>query len=117
MAPTVRLPNAHRAVVEPHKLVDYLLNASHPDNGGKAKFFASLGFAENDVDALRAALLALASTGEVVASSHSSHGQKHVVEGWLVAHTGIGRRPVRSVWIVEVGSEAPRLVTAYPGKE
>ena len=24
---------------------------------------------------------------------------------------------VRSVWLVEVGSEAPRLVTAYPGKE
>ena len=26
-------------------------------------------------------------------------------------------RAVRTVWIVDAGSEAPRLVTAYPGKE
>ena len=30
------LPNADRAVIDEPKLVDYLLNASHPDNGGKA---------------------------------------------------------------------------------
>ena len=113
----VKLRNAHLAVVERQKLVDYLLNASHPDNGGKAQFFASLGFHAGDAEPLVAALQGVASEGEMVASAHSVHGEKHVVEGWLVAHTGTGRRAVRTVWIVDAGSEAPRLVTAYPGKE
>ena len=38
------LPNAEKAIVERDKIVDYLLNAAHPDNGGKATFFESLGF-------------------------------------------------------------------------
>lgn len=40
----MKLPNASKAVVERTKLVDYLLNAAHPDNGGKAEFFEKLGF-------------------------------------------------------------------------
>ena len=36
--------NAHLAVVERHKVVGYLLNSAHPDNGGKARFFESFGF-------------------------------------------------------------------------
>src|SRR5262245_37672421 len=42
----MRLPNAERAIVEREKIVDYLLNSAHPDNGGKAQFFFSLGFRE-----------------------------------------------------------------------
>jgi hypothetical protein len=39
MAPSSRkLPAADRAVVELTKVAEYLLNASHPDNGGKARF-------------------------------------------------------------------------------
>ena len=41
--PVKRL-NAHLAVVERHKVVGYLLNSAHPDNGGKARFFESFGF-------------------------------------------------------------------------
>jgi len=40
----LKLPNAERGVVEREKIVDYLLNPTHPDNGGKAEFFFSLGF-------------------------------------------------------------------------
>lgn len=36
----MRLPNAQNAVVDREKIADYLLNPAHPDNGGKAKFFA-----------------------------------------------------------------------------
>lgn len=77
----MKLRNAHLAVVERQKLVDYLLNASHPDNGGKAKFFASLGFYAGDAEPLVAALQGVASEGDMVASAHSVHGEKHVVEG------------------------------------
>ncbi|PYJ37158.1 MAG: hypothetical protein DME84_08500 [Verrucomicrobia bacterium] len=36
--PRVRLPNAKKAIVERGKIADYLLDAAHPDNGGKALF-------------------------------------------------------------------------------
>ena len=41
----MKLPNAEKAVVERTKITDYLLNAAHPDNGGKAEFFGGLGSA------------------------------------------------------------------------
>ncbi len=117
-ADDVKLRNAHLAVVERHKVREYLLNGSHPDNGGKARFFVSLGFSSKDPERLMAALRAVAQNGEVAETARSAHGEKHVVEGWLSAHTEEGRqRPVRTVWIIDSGSDAPRLVTAYPGKE
>ena len=38
------LPNAHLAIVARSKITKYLMNAAHPDNGGKARFFIALGF-------------------------------------------------------------------------
>ena len=46
------LRNAHLALVERHKVLEYLLNAAHPDNGGKAQFFKSLGFIRENAELL-----------------------------------------------------------------
>jgi uncharacterized protein DUF6883 len=113
----VKLRNAHLAVVERHKIVDYLLNSAHPDNGGKAHFFESLGFSVDAMDLLIAALREIAQTGEVVESVETSHGEKYVVDGSLSSQTeGSHSRIARTVWIIDRGLEAPRLATAYPGK-
>jgi len=94
------------------------MNAAHPDNSGKARFFESLGFSIEEPERLMAALRTLAANGGVVENAHSVHGEKYVVEGWLSAHTEASRqRLVRTVWIIDRGREAPRLVTVYPGKE
>jgi len=46
----------------------------------------------------------------------SPHGTKYIVDGRI--DTPSGRAPlVRAVWIVDVGFEVPRLVTAYPCEE
>ena len=83
----------------------------------KARFFESLGFSIEQPERLMAALRALAENGDVVENAHSVHGEKYVVEWWLSAHTGESRRRlVRTVWIIDLGREAPRLVTAYPGR-
>jgi len=37
-ASDVKLPNADLVVVDRAKVVDYLLNEAHPDNGGKRGF-------------------------------------------------------------------------------
>ena len=114
----MRLRNAHLAVVERQKVIDYLLNAAHPDNSGKARFFGSLGFSIDEPERFMAALRAHAQNGRVVESAHSAHGEKYVVEGSLSAHTEeSGQRLVRTIWIIDRSREAPRLVTAYPGRE
>lgn len=40
----MKLPNAHLAFVEPEKITDYLLNATHRYGASKAQFFAGFGF-------------------------------------------------------------------------
>jgi len=112
------LPNAHLAVVDPRKVADYLLNAAHPDNGGKSKFFEGLGYVRSDPSLLVEALKSIAVDGEVVERFESVHGQKYVVDGMLMSHTEQNRsRAIRTVWIVERSTDEPRLVTAYPREE
>ena len=60
----VKLPNAESAVVDRRKVLEYLLNAAHPDNGGKARFFEGLGFSGNDPSPPVAALHGVATSGE-----------------------------------------------------
>jgi len=72
----MKLPNADKAIVERGKLVDYLLNATHPDNGGKAAFFLSLGFSVDRWSALVSAFRRLAGSAEVAKCVESLHGRK-----------------------------------------
>jgi hypothetical protein len=110
------LPSADRAVVDASKMIEYLLNAGHPDNGGKARFFGDLGFSVADPMVFAAALRTQAAAGEVTQEIVSEHGMKYVVDGEIEATDG-RRRLVRTVWIVDRGQELPRLVTAYPQQE
>jgi hypothetical protein len=116
----VKLPNAHLAFVDMRKVTDYLLNAAHPDNGGKASFFASLGYGSAmEAAALIDGLRKIAETGNVIGEEESEYGQKYIVDGLLVSHTDKSwHRATRTVWIVERRhSVSPRLVTAYPRED
>jgi hypothetical protein len=114
----VKLRNPHLAIVDRRKVLDYLLNEAHPDNGGKARFFGLLGYSREDPDPLVRALQDVAEHGDVVSSAESAHGQKYVVDGLMSGHTQESRQwSIRTVWIIDRGVDAPRLVTAYPGKE
>ena len=111
----MKLPNARLALVEREKITDYLLNAAHPDNGGKAEFFTSLGFQREEWEVLVRAFRGLAIATEVTESLESSHGMKYVVEGAIQTPSGRVAR-VRTIWIVDRGRNCPRLVTAYPAE-
>ena len=111
----VRLPNAEKAVVEPDKIADYLLNAAHPDNGGKAAFFESLGFRRVEPELLAKAFQNLARQAEVARATVSPHGLKYVIVGEIESPIGKAAR-VQTIWIVDKGSDLARLVTAYPQK-
>jgi hypothetical protein len=82
------LPNAQLAVVEQEKIVAYLLNPTHPDNGGKATFFQMLGFELDKWSELATALRQLALVGKVVKTVESPHGNKYIVEGRIEAPSG-----------------------------
>lgn len=109
----MRLPNGERGLVERDKVVNYLLNPRHPEGAGKAGFFFSSGFRQEEWHALAEGLLRVAAEGIVAHVVESPHGRKYIVDGPL-------RTPnkqtvlVRTVWIREPGRDRPRLITAYP---
>ena len=107
-----RLPGADRQHIDRRKLTHYLLSAAHPVGRGKARFFAELGFSATDPDLLDAALRVLALDAEAVETQDTGFGIKYIADGQLRGPTATA--PVRTVWIIEHGSETPRFVTAYP---
>jgi hypothetical protein len=109
----MKLPNAKNAVVDREKIVNYLLNAAHPDNGGKAAFFFGLGFRRDDWKLLAISLQKLAETSAVIKNVESPHGRKYILRGNI--ETPSGKTPlVQTVWIIDRDKDAPRLVTGYP---
>jgi hypothetical protein len=61
-------------------------------------------------------LLEMAQQSDDYSVIETAFGVKYVVQGLLVSPNGTSTM-VRAVWIVESGSETPRLVTAYPGTQ
>jgi len=108
-----KLPNANLVVVDRSKVVEYLLNREHSDNGGKADFFIGMGFNPIDWELFAATMRLLALSAVVSSTMESSHGKKYIVDGTIHGPHCI-ERLVRSVWIVDTGETIPRLVTAYP---
>ena len=112
----VKLPGSHLAVVEKEKILDYILNETHPDNGGKAAFFFEIGFTRDDWQNMLIALQRLALTAKVSGKIDSQHGIKYILDGRITSPSG--KKPVvRSIWIVDRDQSTPRLVTVYPHEE
>ncbi|MBI1815548.1 MAG: hypothetical protein HYR72_11260 [Deltaproteobacteria bacterium] len=87
-----------------------------PHTGGKAAFFQALGFDHDNWQAMAEALRKLALIAEVTKRVESHHGWKYVVDGSMEI-AGKRSHSVRTIWIVERGLDAPRLVTAYPHEQ
>jgi hypothetical protein len=109
----MKLPNPDKLLVEREKIADYLLNPAHRYGASKARFFAEFGFRIEEWERLAEALREHGRTHDVVRTRETGFGPRYVVEGEL--NTPSGRRPrVRSVWQMDEGTVAPRLITAYP---
>ncbi|HTA30802.1 MAG TPA: hypothetical protein VK731_09955 [Candidatus Cybelea sp.] len=109
----MKLPNADKAVVEREKIVDYLLNADHRYGASKARFFSKFGFHAAKWERLAQALRRHGQSHEVKRAKETGFGPRYEVEGELNAADGRSPR-VRSVWQLDHGEVAPRLITAYP---
>src|SRR3989442_818414 len=107
----MKLPNADNAVVEREKILDYLLNPEHRYGASKARFFAQFGFRREAWEILAARLREHGQVHEVSRQKQTGFGPRYEVEGDLIAPDG--RRPrVRTVWQLDEGQVAPRLITA-----
>jgi hypothetical protein len=110
----VKLPNADRAVVQPEKVRDYLLSPLHPIGRFKAAVFGSIGFSGEQWRNLQLWLLELSRSGDATPGQESAHGQKFEIRATLVEPNG-RTLAIVSVWMVLVGEDFPRFITAFPG--
>jgi hypothetical protein len=112
---SMKLPNALLAVVEREKVVDYLLNRAHRYGASKAEFFSRYGFVLEKWELLAQALLEHGQKHDVTNVTETGFGPRYQIDGEL--HAPDGRAPrVRTVWQLDRGQLAPRLITAYPGE-
>jgi len=111
----MKLPNAHLAVIERGKIVDYLLNPSHRYGGSKAAFFSKQGFTVRNWPLMARALHDHGERNPVAKMAQTGFGPRYQVDGRLC--TPRGQAPhVRTIWQFDEGQLAPRLITAYPLK-
>ena len=109
----MRIPNADKLRIDETKIKDYLLNTSHPDGSSKAVFFMRFGFNLENWQGLSRALKNHAAANEVASTVESDYGIRYSIDGKL--ETPDKRNPmVRTVWIIEKGDMAPRLITVHP---
>ena len=79
----MKLPNLENVLVEEAKITAYLL--SEENSGGKSAFFMAFGFALDDQETLKDALIQHASTYEIKRSFETAHGVKDIIEGEMQA--------------------------------
>jgi len=107
------IPNAENAVVDIRKLRDYCLNPEHDKGKDKARLFSSiLGMTTDNAEELRQIILKVVKTHQVRLGRRDEFGQRYTLDftlKWQNKSTTI-----RSAWIIEEGSDVPRLTTCYP---
>ena len=107
----MKLPNSEKAIVEIAKLRDYSLNPEHRSGGHKARVFrAALGLTRDDAEWVRAELR-IAREGDAAIAEPTPFGQVFVLDAELVFHERVAI--VRTAWIIENGTDFPRLVSCY----
>lgn len=106
----VKLPCSQWAEVSIDKLRDYCLNPAHEEGRNKAKGFASrLGITASERLALRAWLLEAARGEVALPLPGDQYGQRFAIDFPVVWQRR--RAVVRSLWILERGTSAPRLTS------
>ena len=110
------LPNRNDCVIPDEKIHIYLLNLNHQKGKSKAKFFNNFGFNIENANKFIIALKNHAINRPVVAKKENNFGIKYTLRCLL--ETPDGRNPcIDTIWIIELLTNQPRLITAYPAKQ
>lgn len=107
------VPYSENAVVDLKKLRDYCLCPSHSEGKHKARVFLSkVGMSTSDAEALRRILLKVVRSHVAQIGYGDAYGQRYQVD--FILQWQQKPVPVRSAWILEHGSNVPRLISCYP---
>ncbi len=107
------IPNAENAVVDIRKLRNHCLNLEHDDGKHKARLFSSiLGMTADNAEELRQILLEVVKVQEAQLGRRDEFGQRYTLD--FIIEWQNRSATLRSGWIVEHGSEFPKLTTCYP---
>lgn len=107
------IPNSENAVVNIRKLRDYCLNLKHDQGKHKARLFLTiLGMTAEDAEYLQSKLFEVVRTNEAKLGRRDRFGQRFTLD--FVIEWQNRSAIIRSGWIVEEGSNIPRLTTCYP---
>jgi hypothetical protein len=107
------LPNFANAQIDPNKITNYALNSNHPVGGNKAKVFESaLGFNQSNANQLTAAIRQKLPRSQAVPGIRDQYGQRFTVDMRITGPNG-NTVTVRTAWIIDAGSNVPRLTTTY----
>ncbi|WP_157517413.1 DUF6883 domain-containing protein [Micromonospora rifamycinica] len=103
-------PGFENVEIDKRKISEYVMNAGHPDGRHTFRVINSAtGLTAGDADQIEAQIRAGVRNGTPVAGKSDEHGQRWSVD---VPVTGpAGAMTVRTGWIVEPGSDQPRLTT------
>src|SRR3954467_642218 len=105
----MKIPFPYSLRVDQSKITGYLLNET--SGRGKATFFLRLGFRIGNWETFANALKSQAAANEVVSVVDSPYGKRYSIDGTIETPDNREPRPrIRSVWILETGSDAPRLI-------
>ena len=104
-----------KAIIEPNKLVKYLLNPTHQRGRTKAAFFHNYGFTGDNWQALADLLYSHVKDGNAEVVEITKYGTLFKAAGMITSST---KRTIilQSIWLVDNGKNIPRFITAYPIK-
>lgn len=107
------LLNADKALIDPRKLMSYVLNPAHPVGGNKAKVFeAALGFTQSNADDLIAKIKIGVVSYPAQLLQKDNFGQRMAVDLPITGENG-NTAIVRTGWIYVNDSNIPRLTTVF----
>lgn len=107
------IPNAASAIIATEKLRAYLLNPLHKRGGAKARLLASLGYRSEAPQVLESDLRRQRLSLDASCSSQNAYRVTYEIEGPIVTPSGKSM-PFCSIWQIDTGTDAPRLITMYP---
>jgi hypothetical protein len=91
----------------PPKLRDYVLDATHPDNRGKTRFFEALGYRRDAWHVLEADIRSQHLTQNARETASSRYGRIFLIDAVLSGTAGTGK--IRTVWIIPSEASVPSL--------
>ncbi len=109
----MKVPNNDRAIIEPSKLIEYLLNTEHKRGGTKAKLLIQFGYSLENWQQLEADIRRFHLVVDANVIKETAYGVRYEISTHLL--TPINRQLfVKTVWQIDKGTDFPRLITLVP---